>query len=167
MTLSFSDAALITAMCTGAVLFACFLGGGVCCGFVMLGHFLGTLFRRRPWPPSLWIYGLGILTCIPAYAANYAGTNSAALMQRSVQHLPPLLPAAAASWLDFAFFVLPLACNWVAWALYRLENPAPKAVPAAARHSPSETIWPPPPAVSEKPEEEERRRELRRGQFMD
>lgn len=168
--MSFSDTVLITAACTGAVLFACFLGGGFCCGFVMLGRLLVTMLRRLPWQPSLLVYGLGILSCIPAYAANYAGAATAALLLRSVQHLHPALPAAVSSSLGFAFFVLPLTCNWIAWTLYRLETPAPPA-PAAAHHPPSETVWPPPPAASKEPEEPaaegRRRRRLKRGWFVD
>ena len=131
--------------------FALFLAGGFCCGLIMLGRLLETLFRRLPWQPSLFIYGLGVAACLPAFMTTNGHGNSAALLRLNLHYLARALPPALAGWLDIGVFGLPFLFSWAAWALCRLENPAPKGAPAAERHSPSETVWPPPPVESVKP----------------
>lgn len=131
--------------------FALFLAGGFCCGFIMLGRLLETLFRRLPWQPSLSIYGLGIVSCLPAFMTTNGHGNSAAVLHLTLLHFARALPSALAGWLEVAIFGLPFLFAWMAWGVCRLENPVPKAAAAVQHHPPSEAIWPPPPVETVNP----------------
>ena len=122
-----------------------FLDGGCGCGFLMLGRLLSTLFRRLPWQPSLSVYSLGIVSCVPAYIMTNGHGNGATLLRLTLSRFAHALPPALTGWVEPVVFGLPAFFAWTAWILCRLENPVRKDAPAVRRHPPSDTVWPPPP----------------------